>query len=150
MNRLLLLLLVLAPGCALKTRTAPDAPLPFASVNYTILGETTAESCGTYVFGFDFPHMFNGTAGSTSAAAGGNPLGAILGALPIGGMGAEESRALYDALEKMPEATNLYAPRTESEASGILLFGKPIFGKRCAKVTAHGVKLGTGPVPGAH
>lgn len=150
MRHLLVLLLALAPGCALKTRTAPDAPLPFASVDYTVLGETTAESCGTYLFAIDFGHLFSTTSGGTSSSGGGDPLGAILGALPIGGMGAEESRALYDALEKMPEATNLYAPRTESEASGILIFGKPIFGKRCAKVIAHGVKIGSGPVPNAN
>jgi hypothetical protein len=149
---LLLSVVVLSSGCALKTRTAPDAPLPFASVNYTVLGETTAESCGTYLLGIDFGHLFSNTAGSTtsSGAAAASPLGAILGALPIGGGGKEESRATYDALGKMPEATNLYAPRFESEASGILIFGKPIFGRRCATITAHGVQLGTGPVPNAN
>jgi len=78
-----------------------------------------------------------------------NPLSAIMG-LISGGGGKEEGRALYDALAKMPEATNLYAPRTEAKASGLLLMGKPIFGKRCAKVEARGVKIGSGPVPNAN
>ena len=140
---------MLLPGCAIKTRAIPEAPVPFASINYTVLGATSAESCGNYILGIDFGHLFSTQAGHTSAAASANPLSAIVGLLPIGG-GPEESRALYDALEKMPEATHLLSPRSSSEAHGLLLFGFPFFGERCATVEAHGVKVGTGPVPNAN
>jgi hypothetical protein len=153
MKKLMVLALALLPACSLKTRTIPDAPLPFASVDYTVLGSTTADSCGTYILAIDFGHLFSTTKGGTSTSGSGSsssPISAILGAV-MGGMGPEESRALYDALEKMPEATNLYAPRIETEASGVgIIMGRPIFGQRCATVEAHGVKLGSGPVPGAH
>jgi hypothetical protein len=147
-NRYFVLGLVLLAGCTMKTRSIPDSGIMYAHANYTVMGSTSAKDCGVYVFGIDFPHLFSNTGGSASAAAAGDPLSALLGAL-TGGGGAEESRALYEALGKMPEATDLYRPRTESSASGILIMGRPIFGKRCAKVTARGVQIGSGPVPNA-
>ena len=139
--------MLLLAGCSMKTRSIPDSGIGYANANYTVMGSTSAKDCGVYVFGIDFPHLFSNQAGSASAG-GGDPLSALLGAL-TGGGGAEESRALYEALGKMPEATDLYRPRTESSASGLLFMGKPIFGKRCAKVTARGVQIGSGPVPNA-
>ena len=134
-------------GCGMKTRTIPEAGIPFASADYRVLGSTSAEACGTYILGIDFPHLFDDTQGRTSASSA-NPFSAIIGLLPNAG-GPEAGRALYDALEKMPEATNLYAPRIETRASGLLFLGRPIFGQRCATVEARGVKIGTGPVPNA-
>lgn len=137
-------------GCNFKYHAVPGAPLPWASVDYKIMGATSAEACGTYIIGIDFGHLFVDQQGSASSAGASDPLSAILGMLPIGGPSPEAGRALYDALEKMPEATNLYAPKIHTTVTGLAPFGTPIFGRRCAAVEARGVKLGTGPVPNAH
>jgi hypothetical protein len=152
MKNLLLALAAMATlaGCNLKSHTFPGAPLPFASVDYDVLGATSAEACGTYIFGIDFGHLFTDNQGAAGAAAGGDPLSAILGLLPIGGPSPEAGRALYDAMEKMPEATNLYSPKIHETVTGISPFGMPLFGQRCAEVEARGVKLGKGPVPNAN
>lgn len=137
-------------GCNLKYHSFPGAPLPFASVDYDVMGATSAEACGTYIFGIDFGHLFTDQQGSAGGGGGGDPLSAILGMLPIGGPSPEAGRALYDAMQKMPEATNLYAPKVHETVTGISPFGTPIFGQRCAEVEARGVKLGKGPVPNAN
>ena len=62
----------------------------------------------------------------------------------------DDGRALYDAMEKMPEATNLYAPKIHETVVGIAPYSTPIFAQRCAEVEARGVKLGRGPVPNAN
>jgi hypothetical protein len=147
-HRYLAIGLVLLAGCTMKTRSIPDSGIMYAHANYTVMGSTSAKDCGVYVFGIDFPHLFSNQAGSAAAGGGGDPLSALIGAL-TGGGGPEESRAMYEALGKMPEATDLYRPRMESSASGLLIMGTPIFGKRCAKVTARGVQIGSGPVPNA-
>lgn len=145
---LMLALAASLTGCNLKSHAIPAAPLPFASVNYTVMGSTSAEACGTYIFGIDFGHLFVDQQGSTSAG-GGDALSALLGAV-AGGGSPESGRALYDALQKMPEATNLYAPKVHTTVTGLAPFGAPVFGRRCATVEAHGVKVGTGPVPNAN
>ncbi len=152
MKNLLLALAAMATlaGCNLKSHTFPGAPLPFASVDYDVLGATSAEACGTYIFGIDFGHLFTDNQGAAGAAAGGDPLSAILGLLPGSGPSPEAGRALYDAMEKMPEATNLYSPKIHETVTGISPFGMPLFGQRCAEVEARGVKLGKGPVPNAN
>ena len=111
------------------------------------MGETSAKACGSYAFGIDFGHLFKDEMGSAAAA---DPISAVMGMVPLLGGAPEVNRALYEALENMPEATNLYAPRSYVVTSGLAPFGVPIFGKRCAEVKAHGVKLGKGPVPNAH
>ncbi len=149
MNKLLVLVpALLLAGCNLKSHTVPGAPLPFASVDYKVLGATSAEACGTYILGIDFGHLFTDSQGS-SGGGGGDALSALLGSL-TGGGSPESARALYDALEKMPEATNLYAPKVHTTVTGFSPFGFPFFGKRCAAVEARGVKLGSGPVPNAN
>ncbi|MBM4369503.1 MAG: hypothetical protein FJ102_25040 [Deltaproteobacteria bacterium] len=149
-------------GCSYKNHNAPGfgpSGSRFASADYSVLGETSAEACGTYVFGIDFGHLFVDKAGQASVAGGGEGALAILG-LPSAALGAilggggnpEEQRALYEALDKMPEATHLAARRTHVTTDGLTLgkFGTPIFGKRCATIVAHGVKMGKGPVPNAN
>ncbi len=149
MKNLLVLLVPAAflGGCHFKAHNVPGAPLPFASVDYTVMGETSAKACGSYAFGIDFGHLFKDEMGSAAAA---DPISAVMGMVPLLGGAPEVNRALYEALENMPEATNLYAPRSYVVTSGLAPFGIPIFGKRCAEVKAHGVKLGKGPVPNAH
>jgi hypothetical protein len=146
MKKLLGLSLILLAGCNLKYHSFPEAPLRFASVNYTVMGATSAEACGTYILGIDWGHLLVDQQGSGGSAAA-DPLSAILGA--VSGPSPEAARALYDAMEKMPEATNLYAPKIHETVTGFAPFGMPFFGKRCAQIEAHGVKLGTGPVPNA-
>lgn len=134
--RLLLPLALLAlSGCSLKGAQVPSADIPFAEADYTLMGKTSAESCGTYILGIDWGHLFKNESASTT---GGDALPIPL---PIGGGTAEQKRALYDALEKMPDATHLLEPRVESSFSGVGTIGLPMFGKRCAMVHAHGVKI---------
>lgn len=144
-----LLPLALLGACNYKSHTIPGAAIPMASANWSLMGATSAEACGTYILGIDFGHLFTNRGGSASAA-GGDPLSAILGMLPIGTT-PEASRALYDAMEKMPEATNLYAPKVHTTVTGLVIpfVRQPLFGERCAQVEARGVKLGDGPVPNA-
>ncbi len=140
---------LLAAGCSYKNHSAPGFGAQFASVDYTVLGETSAEACGTYVFGIDFGHLFSDKSGGTKGGGGGDPISMILAML---GGNPEESRALYEALDKMPEATNLAAHRTHMTYDGLTM-GKSttvLFGRSCATVVAHGVKMGKGPVPNAH
>ncbi len=139
-------------GCSYKNHAAPGfgpSGSRFASVDYSVLGETSAEACGTYVFGIDFGHLFVDKAGASGGGAA-DPLSALLGAL-MGG-NPEEARALYEALDKMPEATHLAAYRSHTTSDGLTAgkFGPPIFGKRCSTIVAHGVKMGKGPVPNAN
>jgi uncharacterized protein YceK len=139
---LLALTAVALSGCALKTADIPGADIPFAKAGYTVLGETTEESCGNYILGIDFGHLFSDQGGSVKSAD----------ALPIPipipfGSSPEGSRALYAALEKIPEATHLLDTRSETASSGILLAGHPIFGQRCTTVHAWGVKIDERPNP---
>ncbi|MFZ5478653.1 MAG: hypothetical protein ACOZNI_17915 [Myxococcota bacterium] len=151
MRKLLAVATVLmAAGCNFKDHTYPGASLPWASVDYQVLGPTSAEACGTYIFGIDFGHLFADQQGGASGGGGGDPLSMILGMLPIGGPSAEAGRAMYDALEKMPEATHLMAPKVHETVTGLAPFGTPFFAQRCAQIEARGVKIGRGPVPGAH
>ncbi|MDG1481440.1 MAG: hypothetical protein P8R54_17730 [Myxococcota bacterium] len=120
-------------GCALKSASIPSADIPFADAGYTILGETTEESCGSYILGIDFGHLFSdqGASAGWSLISSGTP---------------ESSRALYAALAKIPEATHLLDTRIENESTGLVL-GRPIFGQRCATVHAWGVKIDERPNP---
>ncbi len=120
-------------GCAMKSASIPSADIPFADAGYTILGETTEEACGSYIFGLDFGHL----TGDQDGTAGG---GFFSGHTP------ESSRALYAALAKLPEATHLLDTRIETESTGLVI-GRPIFGQRCATVHAWGVKLDERPNP---
>ncbi|RMG17843.1 MAG: hypothetical protein D6729_08005 [Deltaproteobacteria bacterium] len=135
-------------ACSLKHTTVPGAPIPFASADYTVLGNTNAEECGTYILGIDFAHLFSNQAATISGATSGDPLSAILG-LIFGPRSPEASRALYMALEKIPEATHLLAPRIHETVSGIPLGPWVLFGQRCAVVDARGVVIGEKPVPNA-
>lgn len=142
---------VLLSGCSYKNHNAPRFDARFASVDYSVLGETSAEACGTYVFGIDFGHLFTDKAGNATYGAA-DPWLLILGIVGFWGPTPEEARALYEALDKMPEATNLAEHRSHVTNDGLtfLKFGPPIFGRRCATIVAHGVKMGKGPVPNAN
>lgn len=150
MKKILLALTVLAAsGCNFKDHYVPDSGIVLAHADYTVMGATSAEACGTYIFGIDFGHLFVDSQGGARGGGSSDPLSALIGMLPIGGAVPEEGRALYDALEKMPEATHLLANKAHVTTTGFAPFKTPIFGKRCAAVEARGVKIGKGPVPNA-
>ncbi len=149
MRRFLAIAAVLATGCSFRYRSIPDSGITYAHADYTVMGTTSAGACGTYVFAIDWEHLLNDQRGKVDASAA-SPLAAILSMMPGGSFTPEASRALYDALEKMPEATNLYAPRVETTVSGFVPFGMPVFGKRCSSIEAKGVRIGRGPVPNAN
>ncbi len=154
MKRLSTLLLALGAAfglsaCSLKHATVPGAPIPFASADYTVLGNTNAEECGTYILGIDFSHLFSNQSATITGGTSTDPISAILGLL-LGPTSPEASRALYMALEKIPEATHLLAPRVHETVSGIPLGPFVLFGQRCATVDARGVVIGEKPVPNAH
>jgi hypothetical protein len=149
-----LLAAVLLSGCNLKYHAFPGATpgtpgFRFASVDYQIMGATTAEACGTYIIGIDFGHLFVDQEGSASGGGGGSPIDAILAMAGVGGADAEVKRATYDALEKMPEASHLIPIKVHETVTGIAPFGFPLFGQRCAEIEARGLKIGRGPVPNA-
>jgi len=152
MQRILLALLAVsvltvASGCSRRHVGIPGAAIPFAKADYTILANVNAEECGTYIFGIDWAHLFsNESAGITASASGG--IAGILGSL-MGGMSAEGARALYMALDKIPEATHLLSPRVHTSANGLLFFSTPIFGTRCSIVDARGVRISEKPIPAA-
>lgn len=143
---LLAIMAISLSGCALKGAKIPGAPIPWADAGYTIMGKTTEEACGAYIFGIDFGHLFANQGAGVTAAAGGSPLDAIMGMLPIGGS-KEEARALYHALDKIPEATHLLDIRAESSWTGLGTMSLPLFGQRCATVHARGVKIDERPNP---
>ena len=134
-----------AAGCTNKHATIPNAGIPFAAADYQVMGNTNAEECAKYIIGIDFAHLFSD---QMATVEGGGNMG-ILGALLGGASTPEESRALYSALEKMPEATHLLAPRVKTSTTGVVIpfLGFIIFGDRCAVVDARGVKIGDKPLP---
>lgn len=149
MKRLTMLVPVLMlAACSFKSHTIPGAAPEFAKADYTVLGKTNHEECGTYILGIDFGHLLSNQSGGRLAPEnGGGGIFALIGGF-IGGS-PEESRAMYHALDKMPEATHLLAHRTHTTTTGLVLGGLPFFGQRCAAVEARGVKIGDKPAPGA-
>ncbi|MFT5684470.1 MAG: hypothetical protein ACI8RZ_005411 [Myxococcota bacterium] len=129
-------------GCAMKSADIPGANIPFADAGFTVLGETTEEACGSYILGIDFGHLFADEGGSVKGGTSALPI-----PLPFSGGTPESSRALYSALAKIPEATHLLDTRVESDSSGLLLGGHPIFGQRCSTIHAWGVKIDERPNP---
>ena len=136
--------LLAASGCDLKRAAIPGADIPFAKADFTVLGNTNAEACGTYIFGINWAELLQNDRASISAGSGG------LLALLFGGVGSPEAAgALYMALEKIPEATHLLSPRVHTVTTGFAPFGLPFFASRCAVVDARGVVIGKKPIPAA-
>lgn len=152
MKRILVLIALAAfaiTGCAQRSHNIPAAGMQFADADYTVLGNTNAEACGSYIFGIDFASLFSKKAGTVGAAPDASPISAIMGII-FGAAGSPEgAAALYDALEKMPEATHLVAPRVHTDASGLIAGPVIIFGRRCATVDARGVVIADKPLPQA-
>lgn len=130
-------------ACSLKGQTVPGFNPRFASADYQVLARTNHEECGTYVF-IDWGHLFKNERASITSDS---PLGALAGLLPLGVP--ETNRALYHALERIPEATHLMQPRVHTSWDGIALAPFLMFGTRCSTVEAHGVRIGDRPVPNA-
>ena len=133
--------IITATGCAFTKETIPEAEIPFARASYELGGETSAESCGTYFFGINWEDIFGN---ETASTVGGDSVG-ILDFL-FGGGPTEQAEATYIALQSMPGATHLLAPRAVNTFSGFGTLGIPLFGERCSRVKARAVKMG-GPNP---
>lgn len=130
--------LLAASGCDLKRAAIPGADIPFAKADFTVLGNTNAEACGSYIFGISA--LFSNERASIN----------LPGLFSGSGVGSPEAAsALYMALEKIPEATHLLSPRVHTVISGFAPFGLPFFGSRCAVVDARGVVIGKKPIPAA-
>jgi hypothetical protein len=153
MNRLALaaVALLVTTGCALKGSSVPGASIDFAKADYTVLGATNAEECGTYILGIDWGHLFKNEGAMIAPGSFTMTGTAGLGAAGVHNalLAPEGRRALYMSLEKMPDATHLLAPRVNVEIKGVPLGPSPyaplLFGQRCATVEARGVKIGDRP-----
>ncbi len=143
-NTLLAVLALSLSGCAMKTADIPGAHIPFAKAGYTVMGETTEEACGAYIIGIDFGHLFANEGSNIKGGASSLPF-----PLPLPTLGGtkESSRALYHALDKIPEATHLLDTRVESTFTGVGTVSVPLFGQRCSTVHARGVKIDERPNP---
>lgn len=140
--RMITMALVVAglSACSFKGGRVPGAGIPFAEADYKVMGKTTADTCGTYIFGIDFGHLFTNQGAYRSAPESGGGLFSF--AIPfISGGTPEEARATYLALEMIPDATHLLEPRVETTFSGVGNTLLPLFGKRCATVHARGVQV---------
>ncbi|MBT3218290.1 MAG: hypothetical protein HN348_04310 [Proteobacteria bacterium] len=138
--------IVALTACQMKKQGIPSFDPKWASADYKVLARTNAEECGDYVF-IDWAHLFKNEAAAVSG--GGSPLDIVAGMMPSAGSTPEAKRALYHALDKVPEATHLLSPRVHVSWDGFALAPFLMFGKRCATVEAHGVKIGERPVPNA-
>ena len=133
---------LLGGGCTHKLHAIPTMNPEPAKADYTILGKTNHEECGTYVFGIDWKRAFQG-----QLSKGGSPIGIQVGPYRPSRLNRDASRAMYHALDKMPEATHLMASRVHVTASGLTIGTvAPIFGKRCATVEARGVRISDKPL----
>lgn len=132
-----LIALAFSSGCNFKNNAIPGADIPFAKADYTLGGKVSDEACGVYIFAIDWARLFKRSTADRKAPASGF-------SLPfVGGETREVHRALYQSLEKMPDATHLTEIRTENSFKGFGTIGVPMFGKRCAKVTSQAVQMGT-------
>ena len=131
----------LCAGCSFTSESIPEANIQFAKARYELGGATSAEECGTYILFMNFGTLFGTDTAYTSGGGGG--LAALLGG------SAEQNQALYMALQKMEGATHLMKPRVVTTFSGIGTTSLPLFGKRCASVTAQAVTAG-GPYGGTN
>lgn len=141
----LALALTVFAGCSLKGQQIPGFSPRWASADWKVLGRTNQEECGTYVF-IDWGHLFKNESAAASATS---PAGILASYLPSPGNIPEARRALYHALDRVPEATHLLEPRIHTTWNGIALAPFLMFGQRCATVEAHGVRIAERPVPNA-
>lgn len=126
-------LALVASGCASRVQQVPPFRPDWEPAGWEVVGRTNHEECGLYVLFIDWIHLFSNRRARVTGAFG----------IPVLApqFGPEESRALYEALAKMPEATHLLAHRTHVQTQGVVLFGRPMFGERCAAVDARAVRM---------
>jgi hypothetical protein len=128
-------------GCTSRSRNIPEAKIAFASVDYEVGDWTNAKACGTYILGANWATVFD----HESARLSGNVVIPFFSSATP-----EEGAALYQAITKVKDATNLYAPQFKTKRTGIWFLGFALFGERCSWVRARTVTLKGGPVPNAH
>ena len=125
-------------ACSFQNSRIAGADIPFAKADYKLGGKVSDEACGVYIFAIWWKGIFTADTGHRAPrAAGGNPLAFLSGRNTK-----EENRALYQSLQKMPDATHLTDVRAEESFKGFGGVRLPLFGKRCAKVTSQAVTMG--------
>ncbi|HOZ73498.1 MAG TPA: hypothetical protein PK179_13370 [Spirochaetales bacterium] len=121
-------LLLLSSCSTMAYQDVPQAFVELTETEYTMLGETSAEAKGTFVlFLFYLGDKNFGTVGNSSA-------------FPIG-YERVKSAALYKALQQMPEADAVIAPKYEISVVQTLFTTS-----YTVKVKATGIKLPEGQV----
>ena len=116
-------------GCtSLKHHRMDAAQLPLAPADYEVLGWVEAEACATYAFGIM----------RTPKSKDPNRAGFLNAGSVIGGFipDKDSAEALYLAMQQYPDVTHLLTPRYEVDASGMIIAGVMLFGKRCSKAKA--------------
>ena len=125
-----------AVGCTTTTKEVPSAYLPLADVDYTILGETSAEATGMKVLGFIW--IGDKTFGNVNMEG---REGFFGGLAKAGGVSKVKGNALYTALGSMPNAQALVNERYEIEYYNYL-----VAKKWTVKLRAHGIQFDEGKV----
>ncbi len=99
--------------------------LDLAKADYTIGNNTVGKACKTRLFGVIWSDLMESNQGY----------------LPGYWFNHVASAAVYDALNKIPDATYVVEPRFEVTSTGLF----PLFGEQCVTVRARAVTLGNGP-----
>ena len=123
----LAVVILAATSCTSFFKTVPGVDLPLAKADYTILGETTGQAEAKVILGLFY--------------VGEKKFGSIGFSAAFGPLGMVKETALYDALQKMPEADAVMAPVFDIEYKNSLFV-------HSYKVTvrATGIEYKEGPV----
>ncbi|MCB9686916.1 MAG: hypothetical protein H6735_17890 [Alphaproteobacteria bacterium] len=132
-------LLVLG-ACATRVHHVPELKAAWSEGPWVVEGRVRTESCAIYILAVDWPHLFADQRARVDGAALRPPWSRVV---------PEERRALYDAMQRLPDATHVLAPRGHVETVGVSILGRPLFGERCAAVDVTGVRLGASAAPSA-
>ncbi|MCA9492026.1 MAG: hypothetical protein KC621_18965 [Myxococcales bacterium] len=133
-----LLPLVALCACATRVHHVPELKPAWSEGPWEVEGRVRTESCAIYILAVDWPHLFADESARVDGAVLRPPWSRVV---------PEERRALYDAMQRLPDATHILAPRSHVETVGVSILGRPLFGERCAAVDVTGVRFGA-PGPG--
>ena len=144
MIRLLLCfcMVVSGVGCAASHEVVPTASIPFAEADYELGDSTSAEVCSAYILMIAWGKIFGRDTAFHSVPSAGPSIPFVGGLMVFGGASPEAEEAMYVALEKMPGATHLLAPRVKTTFVGVGTTTVPLFGERCGRVEAKSVTIG--------
>lgn len=121
-------------GCATRVHHVPELRPEWAEAPWEVEGRIRTESCSIYLLFVDWTHLFGDERARIDGRSHPRP--------PWSPVVPEERRALYAAMQRLPDATHVLAPRSHVETVGVSVLGRPLFGERCAAVDVTGVRLG--------